>query len=43
MGVSWGVLDAPMMGASWGTFDAPVMPPMLFFDNLVKKLDKLSL
>ena len=30
------------MGASWGHQMPLVMPPMLFFDNLVEKLDNLS-
>ena len=33
-----GASDAPTMGASQGVSDTP----MLFFDNLVKKIDKLS-
>ena len=31
------------MGGIMGVSDAPHDTPMLFFDNLVKKLDKLSL
>ena len=46
MGTSWGVSDgpnAPHDGGIMGVFDAPCDAPMLFFDNLVKKLDNLSL
>ena len=39
-----GASDAPMIGEITGGHQMPpVMPPMLLFDNLVKKLDKLSL
>ena len=42
MGASWGASDtpwdAPPTQGHWGASDAP----MLFFDNLVKKLDNLS-
>ena len=31
------------IGASWGASDAPCDTPMLFFGNLVKKFDNLSL
>ena len=33
----------PITGASWVASDAPCDTPMLFFGNLVKKLDNLSL
>ena len=38
-----GVSDTPNDGGIMGVSDTPMMPPMLLFDNLVKKLDKLSL
>ena len=34
--------DAPIMGVSGGHQIPPMMPPMLFFDNLVKKLINLK-
>ena len=44
MGASQGALDAPHdRGHHGGHQMPPVTPPMLLFDNLVKKLDKLSL
>ena len=36
------VLRKNNMGASQGVSDAPYNAPMLFFDNLMKKLDNLS-
>ena len=33
---------SPVMPPSWGVSDAPHDAPMLFFDNLVKKIDNLS-
>ena len=44
-GITGGVrcpCDAPHHKGHWGASDAPHDAPMLFFDNLVKKLDNLS-
>ena len=42
MGVSDAPVATPIMGAL-GASDTPCDAPMLFFDNLVKKLDNLSI